>query len=510
MRTLSSLTVVLAASVLAACGGLNNGPSSSTPISVEPPIAAPAAGSGAVLNPILSQPSASARLPLQATDVVAREVRTYRGTFADGSTYLIEVPKNWNKTFLLYSHGLVLGSRNPPDDSNHEVGEPVHSYLLSHGFALGGSSYPSTGFVIHDAFRDQIEVLDAFASRVGSPARTIAWGGSMGGAVTAGLIQKYPRRFSGAVMLSGIVAGTVGTFNEWLDQAVALNTLLAAGRLEVVHIARPKKDINIASSVLTQAQTSPQGRARIDLVAALADYPGWNGLTHPNPPEPGPRDYAAREAYNYASLQYDHPLFYLIRQQYETSAGGNPSFDTRVDYRRQLERSIDYAEVKALYAQAGLDLDTDLDALNNASRIAADPDALQYATKNVTFDGEITVPVVTVHTIGDEVANVQHEQAYTAVVHDNDLLRELFVHRAEHLNFTAAEVIVSLQALINRLDAHHWQGIQPQDLNEAASDLGPKYNVLSVVYHSRPPAQAAFVDYSPAPFLRSFDLDGER
>ncbi|HYL12143.1 MAG TPA: hypothetical protein VEV41_03860, partial [Terriglobales bacterium] len=34
-------------------------------------------------------------------------VTTFTGTFADGASYLIEVPANWNGTLLLYSHGYV-------------------------------------------------------------------------------------------------------------------------------------------------------------------------------------------------------------------------------------------------------------------------------------------------------------------------------------------------------------------------------------------------------------------
>ena len=41
-------------------------------------------------------------------------VKTQTGAFADGATFLIEVPANWNGTLLLYSHGYVPpGSTNP-------------------------------------------------------------------------------------------------------------------------------------------------------------------------------------------------------------------------------------------------------------------------------------------------------------------------------------------------------------------------------------------------------------
>ena len=87
-------------------------------------------------------------------------LKTYTGTFADGATYLIEVPRDWNKTLFLYSHGYIFPDTPNPTWDNADV--LVRLYLLSHGFALAGSSYASTGWAIQDAFKDQIAVLDEF------------------------------------------------------------------------------------------------------------------------------------------------------------------------------------------------------------------------------------------------------------------------------------------------------------------------------------------------------------
>ncbi|MBV8343495.1 MAG: hypothetical protein JO190_00695 [Candidatus Eremiobacteraeota bacterium] len=392
---------------------------------------------------------------------------------------------------------------------NLDVGEPDHSYLLAHGFALAGSSYCSGGWVIQCAMHDQIAVLDKFDSLVSKPSRPIAWGDSMGGMITAGLIQNYPNRFSGALTDGGVLAGSVGTFNQWLDQAFAINRLLASGRLELVHITHPSQDVAIASKALSQAQSNPAGRARIDLIAALGDGPGWNNLRLPNPPEPRPDNYVRRERYNYASLQNDAGVFFwIIRQDFEQRAGGNPSWNVRVDYRKQLERSVDSAEVRALYSRAGISLDTDLELLNSARRVAADPGALVYAAKNVAYNGKITVPVLTIHTTGDDVVNVQHEEAYAEVVREagnGSLLRARFVHRSGHLNLTEGELLVGLEALIHRLDTGEWKGTQAADLNAAASRLGPKFSALIPPFPPGPTAAPAFIEYEPATFLRRYE-----
>ncbi len=119
---------------------------------------------------------------------------TYTGTLPDGATYLIDVPADWNGTLVLYSHGYVTpGSPNPARD----IGDPLTGqWLLSHGYALAGSSYATTGWAIREAIPDQIATLDTFAGLVGTPSRTIAWGHSLGGIITAGLLQDDPGRFT--------------------------------------------------------------------------------------------------------------------------------------------------------------------------------------------------------------------------------------------------------------------------------------------------------------------------
>src|SRR5579864_4055993 len=134
---------------------------------------------------------------------------TKTGALADGATYLIQVPSNWNGTLFLYSHGYVVpGSANPAQN----VGDPATgAFLLANGFALAGSSYAHTGWAIQEALVDQIAVLDAFATLVGKPSRTIAWGHSLGGIITAGLIQRFPDRFNAALPMCGVLSGGVGT-----------------------------------------------------------------------------------------------------------------------------------------------------------------------------------------------------------------------------------------------------------------------------------------------------------
>ncbi|HEV2405591.1 MAG TPA: prolyl oligopeptidase family serine peptidase, partial [Ktedonobacterales bacterium] len=198
----------------------------------------------------------------------AASVTNYTGSL-DGAAYLIQVPTPWNGTLVLYSHGYVVpGASNPATD----VGDAATgSWLLAHGYALAGSAYSTTGWAIQQAFQDQIDVLDHFDTLgYGHPSRTIAWGHSLGGIITAGLVQLNPGRFAGALPMCGVLAGGVGTWNQALDSAFAFNVLLAGNALSIVNLpplgsSALTTDFNQAEGVLQNAQKTAQGRARIAL-----------------------------------------------------------------------------------------------------------------------------------------------------------------------------------------------------------------------------------------------------
>jgi len=450
-----------------------------------------------------------ALLVVSVADVSAQGISSQAGALADGATYLIEVPANWNGTLFLYSHGYVVpGSANPAQD----VGDPAtRAFMLGSGFALAGSSYATTGWAVQQALPDQIAVLDIFKESFGAPKTTIAWGHSLGGMITAGLIQRYPERFDAALPMCGVLSGGVATWNTALDGAFAFKTLVAPGSgLQVVNIANPTANLELAEALIAEAQATPQGRARLALSAALSDLPGW---FTPLSAEPAPSDFADQEMNQFLwDQQVDFPFVFAFRAELEARALGNPSWNIGVDYRRQFELSTNTAEVQALYEQAGLDLETDLRTLNETARISADPFATAYLKQNIIYNGEIHIPVLTLHTTGDGLVVVENESAYRQVVDergDGELLRRTFVSRAGHCAFTPAETIAAVQTLLSRLETGKWPHIEAAELNSAASALGPNFNIFANAQGAVVPVPPAFVEFHPAPYLRPFDQEDE-
>jgi hypothetical protein len=296
----------------------------------------------------------------------------------------------------------------------------------------------------------------------------------------------------------------VAAWNTGLDGAYAFKTLIArSSSLQLIHIADPTANLALANSLIAQALQTPAGQARIALMAALSDLPGW---FLPTSPAPAATDYPAMAA---AQAQWesriDFGFAFSNRAELEKRAGGNPSWNVGVDYAHQLAISADRAEVVALYRAAGLDLNADLRALNAGATIKPDPQAVAYLDRNVSFDGNLSVPVLTMHTTADGLVVPQDETAYADVVRSagkQDLLRQVFVQRAGHCAFTSAEVITLIRAMLARLDTGHWNDatLTPAALNSSALALGSSLNSFGGLFAAAP----AFAQFEPGPYPRPF------
>jgi hypothetical protein len=118
------------------------------------------------------------------------------------------------------------------------------------------------------------------------------------------------------------------------------------------------------------------------------------------------------------------------------------------------------------------------------------------------------VPVLTVHTVADPLAPVEHEQAYAAQVEragDRPQLRQVFTERAGHCAFSPAEKVAALQALVRRVEYGVWPSTRPAAMNSRALALGPELNAHLDDETGQPvPTAPAFTPFTPGPFPRPF------
>ncbi|MFH8570956.1 alpha/beta hydrolase family protein [Streptomyces sp. NPDC017993] len=436
-------------------------------------------------------------LPAPAlADGAGGQARHLTGTLASGADYVIDVPAHWNGTVLLFSHGYrPSGTDNPAADAPDDA---TRTLLLRRGYALAGSSYATTGWAGEQAVPDQLNTLDAFARRVGRARTTLAWGESYGGHVTTALAERHSERLDGSLSVCGLVHGGVANWNNTLDPAYALKTLLAPGSDTPLTGFRDQEEARNASAALSaavqRAQGGEQGRARIALAAALHNIPAWND---PDGPRPEPGDHTAAERAQYPVVQslLTGPAF-SWRQEAESRAGGNMSWNTGVDYTDMLRHSVNYPQVKVLYESAGLSLQDDLAALAKAPRIHADRDAVAYIERHITLSGRLRTPQLNIHTTGDPLVPVQTESAYRGAADrtgSSRLLRQAYVDNAGHCTFSPGELAAAVKALDHRVHTGRWGDTSPHALNASARTADPS-------------SPARYLPYRPAPYPRPYYL----
>jgi hypothetical protein len=99
------------------------------------------------------------------------------------------------------------------------------------------------------------------------------------------------------------------------------------------------------------------------------------------------------------------------------------------------------------------------------------------------------VPELDLHTISDQLVPVQQENHYAGVVRragSRSLLKQAFIERQQHCNFTPSELVAGVLAVQHRVETGRWDNVARPNALEATArslDLG----------------DAAFIPYRPPP-----------
>jgi len=421
----------------------------------------------------------------QAVETAADTSTHFSGALADGATWIADKPAHWNGVLVLYSHGFgPLTASDAPNDATKDA-------LLDSGYALVGSSYSGpTMWALASATDDQFASLAAAKKVIGHPREVLALGTSMGGLISAQEAERGHGRIDGALSTCGLLGGGVNLNNYQLDGEHAIAQLLADDPdIQLVGYADAAA-AQTAAAALTEAvttgQQTAQGRARVALAAALMQVPDWISGDQP------PTDFAEQEAQEAAWMPMMLGFTISGRPSIEASAGGNASWNVGVDYAKLIRSSEHYTQVRALYRQAGLDLDKDLRTLTRTADIAPDTDALRSLTATSTVTGRITVPELTLHTISDQLAPIAYENLYAKQVQRAgraSLLRQAYTQSIGHCNFTASEIVGALNTLHTRVATGHWPSTTARALTRAADRTGY--------------GDSSFIDYRPPVFANA-------
>ncbi|MCW2136187.1 hypothetical protein BXY51_000709 [Actinoplanes cyaneus] len=292
----------------------------------------------------------------------------------------------------------------------------------------------------------------------------------MGGLVSAQEAENARGGLDAVVSTCGLLGGGIDLNNYQLDGEYALARLLAPGEdIPLVGYASPADGAAAATrlvSLATTARGTAAGRARVALGTALLNMPTWSA-TQATPPTDAEGIARAQFEWFTAAAPFIMPARHFI----ELSAGGNASWNAGVDYAALLARSPYRETVLDLYRAAGLDPRADLADLTRHASIRADRAAVADLTRSSTLTGRLDVPMLTMHTLYDQLAPVEFENRYAQQARTG-LLRQSYVARRGHCAFTPSEQIAAIQAAEHRAVTGRWDGTAtPQNLQRAAVAL---------------------------------------
>ena len=343
-----------------------------------------------------------------------------------GAGYRIEVPANWNGSLVLYCHGyrgtgLELTVSNPS----------IRQYLINNGYAWAASSYRTNSYDVKAGVMDSHALAKFFNGLVGKPKRTYIIGHSMGGHITGVAIEQYPKSFDGALPMCGVM-GDNELFDYFLDYQVV------AQWLTETYVEYPFP-LNYATAIVPQ------------MISELGT---------PFPTVLNDDGKKLRTATKYFSGG-ERPLFNTAFVAWGIFLFGQGiSYDTRSN----LVPGIVNDNTDRVYQ---LDdnpaLSTEEILLNNeVLRVAADPQGRHpNGLANIpSISGDIKIPVLSLHTVGDLFVPFLMEQIYAERVAANGksgLLVQRIIRDVGHCGFTTAEQEVAFADLVKWVE----QGIKP-------------------------------------------------
>jgi len=338
------------------------------------------------------------------------------GVLPGGALSLFCIPgAGWNGDLVVYAHGYV--AFNEPIDFHHLTlpdGTSLPDLVQSLGYAFATTSYRTNGLAVLQGADDIRELVAAFPAVAGmAPLYTYLTGVSEGGLVTALLIEQSPELFSGGLA----ACGPIGDFRKQIDYFGDFRVLWDYSFPGVL----PPSPISIPQDVIDRWEDTYAPAVR----SAVAASPGAAlQLIHTSKAAIDPGDSTS------VTTTAENVLWYNVFGTNDAVAklGGSP-----------------YDNLTRLYRGSTNDLRLNL----NVQRFAADPAALP-ALEAYETTGALTIPLVTLHTTGDEVIPFWHETLYLqkARASGTGHLTQIPVVRYGHCNFTTGEVLGAFFRLI--------------------------------------------------------------
>lgn len=416
------LTAVAGAVLLASCGGGDDG--GPAPEETRPHDARTFTATAATTFSAMTPLAGASQADIDTLNNTSR----WAGVL-DGAAYRVEVPANWNGRLVMYAHGYAgtgaaLGVNNPS----------IRRHLIMNGYAWAASSYSKNYYDVRAGVEDTNalalefnRIAQASGRPLAAPSKLYITGHSMGGHITAAAIEdeafataRHKVRYHGAVPMCGVTGDTV-LFDTFA--AMQASALAVAG-IPNYPFTRWSEVAGLVTGTLFQTFPTPAAPTTQITTTAVAGARYASILENLTG---GPRPLFAQ------GLQFggSFPSAYGTFGGDGTVNGilNRPGLDTNGFTYTVTGDATTSAAINA----AAQDLTADPEA-NRLRR-----DGLRWIPK---VNGEFSIPVVAIHTLGDLFVPFSMLQVYAqraAAKGNGEHLVTRAIRGASHCDFTIAE-----------------------------------------------------------------------
>lgn len=337
------------------------------------------------------------------------------GVLPSGALSRMCIPSvGWNGDLVIFAHGYT--AFNVPLDFQHLTtpdGMSVPNLVQNLGFAFATTSYRRNGLAILEGSDDVRELALAFRAAHGVPPHSYVVGVSEGGIITTLVSERWPNLFSGG--LAG--CGPNGDFRQQLNYYGDVRVLFDYFFPGVV----PGSPISIPTEVINNWDSVYLPRIR---AAIAADPAKAKQLVIASKAVVDFEDPAVVETTILRMMWYN----VFATNDGVQQLGGNPLDNMTRIY-------------------TGSSNDTLLN--QRVQRFRADAAALQKV-KSYETTGRLSIPLVILHTTGDELIPYWHALLYKAKATFTGKGQVLLVPvpRQGHCNFTSVELMAAFGRLL--------------------------------------------------------------
>ncbi|MEU3650583.1 DUF6351 family protein [Lentzea sp. NPDC034063] len=353
---------------------------------------------------------------------LAEKATCYTGQDANGAYFTMAVPKQWNKSLVVHSHG---GPDFAYDQSSTDEELERWAVMVDQGYAWAASSYRRGGYGVRMAAADTDNVRRLFIDRFGKPARTYLHGQSFGGNVAAKIAETYGRQpglYDGVLLTNGLVGGGSRGYDHRVDLRVVYQYYCA-------NLPRPTEP----RYPLWQGLPADSTLAPEDVLSRLRECTGIGSdaaqRTAAQQRNLGEILAVTRMSEEVLPTNLLYATFLFQDIVFKRLDGGNPFGNEGVRYTGS-------SDDKALNA--------------GVERFSADRTARRDLSYDADLTGKISLPVLTLHAIHDPQVYVEHESAYRETVQAAGRagnLVQTFTDEADHSELSDAEYANSIAAL---------------------------------------------------------------